>query len=298
MGSDILSAILSVSFLTAILRMTTPILLAALGGVFCERTGVLNIGMEGMMLIGAFVGFLGAYYSNHNPFIGFLVALIIGALVGLFYAFFVVQLGCNQIVTALGVNMLGLGITSTFNKFLFGVTTTIPQTQNMPTLFRISTFFYLALLLVPISHLILWKTKWGLKLRAIGEYPAAAASVGVNVYRHRYIACIISGALAALGGASLTIGGLGYFQDNMVAGRGFIAFAAVIFGRYSPIGTFVACLIFGIADALQLSLQAVGVALPYDMFLMMPYVVTVLVLVVSQRKAFVPRAQGQHYLRN
>jgi simple sugar transport system permease protein len=299
MSGTILGSILSAAFLTAIIRMTTPILLSALGDVYCERTGVLNIAQEGMMLIGAFVAFLGAYYCNNNPYMGFLITLIAGMIVGAIYAVFVVTLGCNQIVTALGINMFGLGVTSTFNKYLFGITTTIPHTTNMPTLFfGQSVFFYLALLLVPVTYVILQKTKWGLKLRAIGEYPKAAATVGVNVYLHRYIACIISGALSALGGASLTIGGLGYFQDNMVSGRGFIAFAAVIFGRYNPVGTLVACLLFGAADALQLNLQSMGVELPYHLFLMLPYIITIFVLVVFQRKSFVPRAQGTHYIRD
>ncbi|MEL7608272.1 MAG: ABC transporter permease [Bacillota bacterium] len=298
MSGVILNSIFSAAFLTAIIRMTTPVLLSAIGDVYCERTGVLNIAQEGMMLMGAFVAFLGGYYNNGNPYAGLVTALVVGLAIGAAFAVFVVTLGCNQIVTALGINMLGLGITSTFNKFLFGITTTIPKTQNMPTLFGQSAFFYIALILVPITYIILQKTKWGLKLRAIGEYPRAAATVGINVYRHRYIACIISGALSALGGASLTIGGLGYFQENMVAGRGFIAFAAVIFGRYNPVGTLVACLIFGAADALQLNLQSLGVTLPYHMFIMMPYVVTILVLVISQQKSFVPRAQGTHYIRD
>jgi ABC-type uncharacterized transport system permease subunit len=298
MGQAILNSIFSVAFVTTIIRMTTPILLSALGDVYAERTGVLNIAQEGMMLLGAFGGFIGSYYLNHNPFMGFLVALVIGILIGLLYAVFVVTLGCNQIVTALGINMLGLGLTSTLNKFLFGITTEIPKTNNMPTLFGLSSFFYLAILLVPVTYIIFKRTKWGLKLRALGEYPRAAASVGVNVHFHRYIACVISGILSAIGGASLSIGGLGYFQDNMVAGRGFIAFAAVIFGRYNPIGTLAACLIFGAADTLQLNLQAAGLALPYPLFLMLPYVVTILVLVVTQRKSFVPRAQGQHYVRD
>lgn len=295
--SQIVNAIFSAAFVTAVIRLTTPILLSALGDIYCERTGVLNIAQEGMMLIGAFCAFLGGYYAN-NPYAGFLAALAVGAVLGAFYAVFVVTLGCNQVVTCLGVNMLGIGLTSTLYKYLFGITTAIPQTGNMPTLwFGQSSFFYLALLIVPITYVILQKTKWGLKLRAIGEYPRAAATVGVDVYRHRYIACVISGMLAALGGASLTIGGLGYFQENMVAGRGFIAFAAVIFGRYSPLGTLVACLIFGSADALQLTLQSLGFALPYHLFLMLPYVVTILVLVLFGRKSFVPRAQGMHYVR-
>lgn len=294
---NILTSIFQLSFLLAIVRMTVPILLAALGDLYCERTGVLNIAVEGMMIIGAFAGFVGAYYGG-NPYTGFLFALLCGLAIGGLYAVFTVTLGCNQAVTSLGFNMLGTGITATMYKFLFGITTESHSTENMPTLFGQNIFFYLAVILVPASFFIFKYTKWGLKMKAIGEHPRAAATVGIGVYLHRYIACFISGALAALGGAFLTIGGLGYFRENMTAGRGFIAFAAVIFGRYNPVGTLIGCLIFGFADALQLNLQALGVAMPANFFIMMPYLITILALVLLNRKSFVPKAQGQHYIKD
>jgi simple sugar transport system permease protein len=277
--------------------MTIPILLGALGDLFCERTGVLNIAIEGMMIIGAFGGFLGSYYGG-NPYAGFFFAIVCGLFSGAVYAVLVVLLGCNQVVASLGFNMFGLGITSTLHKFLFGITTESHTAQNMPYLFGQNIFFYLAVLLVPVSTFIFSQTKWGLKLRAIGEYPKAAATVGINVYLNRFVTCLISGVLCSLGGAFLTIGGLGYFRDNMVAGRGFIAFAAVIFGKYNPVETMIGCLLFGFSDALQLNLQALGVAMPANFFIMMPYLITIVALLVfARRKSFVPKSQGQHYLK-
>ena len=294
---DIFKTVFSATFFFTIIRMTLPIALAAVGSVMCERSGVLNLGLEGTMLLGAFFGFLGGYYSG-NPFVGMLLALVVGGVYGLLYAVFVVSLGCNQVVSALGFNMLALGLTSTLYKYLFGITTSIASTKNLPTyFFGQNILFIITLLLVPFVYFVLKKTKVGLNLRAIGEYPRAAATVGVNVYMHRYAACIFAGLFAALGGVSLSIGGLGYFQENMVAGRGFIAFSAVIFGRYSPLGTLVACLIFGTSDALQLNLQALGVGMPYHFFLMMPYIITILAMVLFGGRSFVPRAQGTHYIR-
>lgn len=294
---NILSSIFQVSFLLAVVRMTVPILLAAMGDLYCERSGVLNIAIEGMMIVGAFSGFLGAYYAQ-NAQVGFLLALACGIGMGALYAVFTVTLGCNQSVASLGFNMFGTGITATLYKFLFGITTESHTTPNMPTFLGQNAFFYLAVLMVPLSWFIFKYTKWGLKLKAIGEHPRAAATLGVNVYLNRYIACMISGALGALGGAFLTIGGLGYFREGMTAGRGFIAFSAVIFGRYNPIGTLIGCLIFGFADALQLNLQALGVSMPANFFIMMPYVITILALVLLNRKSFVPKAQGQHYIKD
>lgn len=292
-----ITSVLQLSFLLAVVRMTVPVLLAAMGDLYCERTGVLNIAVEGMMIVGAFAGFCGAYYSG-NVHLGFLFALVCGIGFGALYALFTVTLGCDQSVSSLGFNMLGTGLTSTLYKFLFGITTESHTTGNMPTFLGQNAFFYLAVAAVPVSWFIFRYSKWGLKLKAIGEHPRAAATVGINVYLNRYIACMISGALGALGGAFLTIGGLGYFSENMTAGRGFIAFSAVIFGRYSPVGTLVGCILFGFADALQLNLQAQGVDMPANFFIMMPYVITILALVLLNRKSFVPKAQGQHYIKD
>jgi simple sugar transport system permease protein len=294
---NILHSVFQTAFLLAIVRMSVPILLGALGDLYCERTGVLNIAVEGMMIIGAFSGFLGAFYGG-SPYAGFFLAILCGLVSGGIYALLVVVLGCNQVVASLGFNMFGLGITSTLYKFLFGITTELHSTANMPLLFGQNLFFYIAVIMVPVSSFVFSFTKWGLKLRAIGEYPKAAATVGINVYLHRTITCLISGLFCALGGAFLTIGGLGYFRDNMVAGRGFIAFAAVIFGKYNPVGAMIGCVLFGFADALQLNLQAIGVAMPANFFIMLPYLITIAaLLILVRKKSFVPRSQGQHYVK-
>jgi ABC-type uncharacterized transport system permease subunit len=291
------SSVFHTAFLLAVIRMTIPILLAAMGDLYCERTGVLNIGLEGMMIIGAFAGFAGAFYGG-SPWAGFVFALFCGLVSGGVYAVLVVILGCNQVVASLGFNMFGLGITSAMYKFLFGISTSLHSAENMPLWFGQNIFFYITVILVPVSSFIFTHTKWGLNLRAIGEYPQAAAAAGVNVYLNRTAACLISGALCSLGGAFLTIGGLGYFRDNMTAGRGFIAFAAVIFGRYNPLGALGGCLLFGFADALQLNLQAMGLRMPAHFFIMMPYLITIAALLVSARKkSFVPKSQGRHYIK-
>lgn len=290
----LLQIIFSTAFFYAVIRMVTPLLLAALGDLFCERAGVLNFALEGMMLIGAFAGFTSTYFTG-NPFVGMLAAGICGGVTGLAYAVCVVSIGCPQVVTCLAFNMLGLGLTTTLNKYVFGVTTDPITANNIPSVGGISLFFFFALFLLPVSYIAIQKTKWGVTVRAVGEYPQAAATVGINVVWYRYVTVIISGILAAIGGASLTIGGLGYFQENMVVGRGYIAYSAVIFGRYNPFGAFAACVLFGMVDALQLRLQTTDINLPYHLFLMLPYVVTVLALAFFNKGSFVPQAQGIFY---
>lgn len=308
----ILAAISTLDFLIASLRMTTPLLLAAIGDIYAERTGVLNIGLESMMLIGAFGSFILAYYSG-NAYTGLLAAIILGLIMGLLHAFFTVTLRCDQVITAVGENILALGITSTLYRTIFGVVTKQPESPGLPQLsipflgktpilgpllFDHTLLTYIALLMVPITYVILYRTTWGLKIRAVGEHPRAADTVGINVYLIRYACIVISGILASLGGASLTVGGLRYFLDNMTAGRGFIAFAAVIFGRYNPIGAFIATLLFGITDAFQLRMQAMGIPIPHHIFLMLPYIVTLAALIFLAGPSFVPRAQGIPYVRD
>ncbi|MEL7610189.1 MAG: ABC transporter permease [Bacillota bacterium] len=293
----ILEIMFSTAFLAAVVRMTTPLLIAAIGDIYSEQTGVVNFALEGMMLVGCYTGFAVTYYTGLAAW-GIFAAIIVGVLMGLLYSYCTVTLGCNQIVTCLGFNMAGLGITSTLYKYMFGLSTETIQVANVSTLFGHSLFFYFALLLVPVTAIVLQYTRWGLKLRALGDHPRAAATLGVNVHLNRYISVVICSAAAAIAGASITIGGLGYFQENMVAGRGFIAFSAVIFGRYNPVGTMFACLLFGFVDALQLRLQAMGTNLPYHLYLMLPYVITMLALVLIRRRSFVPRAQGQFYVKD
>lgn len=308
---NILAIVGNIDFLVASLRMTTPLLLAAMGDIFSERTGVLNIALESMMLIGAFGSFIFAYYFG-NPYVGILAAVALGVLMGLNHAFFTVTLRCDQVVTAVGENIFALGVTSTLYRILLGATPIQPEAPGLPVLripwlsqipgvgsllFNQNILVYLALIMVPITYIILFHTTWGLKIRAVGEHPRAADTMGINVYLTRYICVVISGIMASLGGAALTVGGLRYFMDNMTAGRGFIAFSAVIFGRYNPWGTFIATALFGVTDAFQLRMQAMGFNVPYHIFLMLPYVVTLLVLVSVVGSTVAPRSQGMPYIR-
>lgn len=308
--SEILEAFLSLDFLSASIRLTIPLLLAAMGGLYCERAGVLNIGLEGMMLTGAFASFTATVVTG-NPYIGLIVAVIVGLLLGLIHAFLTISLGCNQIVSALGENMFAVGITATFNLLFFSTSSTLTKSKILPSiaipglsefgeigqiLFNQNIFYYIAIITIPISYIIFYYTTFGLKIRSVGEHPRTADTLGVNVKRIRYITVIISGIFASLGGASMTIGNLSFFQDGMIAGRGFIAFAAIVFGRYSPIGTLGGSLLFGIMDATQLRLQAIGLDISYYVFLMIPYTVTILVLIFFGGKSFVPKAQGIFYI--
>lgn len=312
MLSDLLAVVGSADFLIACIRMTTPLLLAAMGGIYSEKTGVLNISLEGMMLVGAFTGYY-ISYSSGSAAAGIIAAIIIGALMGLFHALMTVTLRCDQVVTAVGINVFALGVTSSLFRTLFGVTTSQLESPGLepiaiPILSKIpvigSVFFehiwlvYLAFLMVPVTHYIMFYTNWGLNIRSVGEHPRAADTLGVNVYAVRYICVTFSGIMAALGGASLSIGGLNSFLDNMTAGRGFIAFAAIIFGKFNPIGTFLACLLFGTADAFQLRLQAMGSPLPHHLFLMLPYLVTLLTLIFFVGPSIAPRSQGVPYVRD
>lgn len=310
--STLLKAIYSFDFLSASIRLTIPVLLAALGDLYCERAGVLNIGLEGMMLTGAFASFTAVVFTS-DPYFGLLVAIGVGLLLGLVHAFLTVTLGCNQVVAALGENMFATGITATLNPIFFNVSSTLTKSAVLPNialpglsglgtvgqiLFNQNILYYLAVIMVPLTYVLLYHTTLGLKIRAIGEHPKTADTLGINVICIRYFTVIISGIFAALGGAAMTIGNLSFFQEGMTAGRGFIAFAAVVFGRYSPIGTLIGALLFGLMDAMQLRLQAIGFDISYYVFLMIPYIVTIIALISFGGKSFVPKAQGLFYKRD
>jgi ABC-type uncharacterized transport system permease subunit len=298
-------------FLAAAIRLTTPLLLAALGGLFSERSGVLNLGLEGMMLMGAFFGYLGALYTQ-NVVVGLVIAALAGMVLALIHAIMSVTVKVDQIVTAVGINMLALGITSTAFRVIFGndlqqIESPGLRTVNFgplselpfvgPILFNQMSIVYFAFLLIPVVHFILFHTHWGLKIRATGEHPKAVDTVGTSVYTVRYWSVIISGLLAGLGGAAVTLTGINTFYDNITAGRGFIAFAAIVFGKWNPVGTALATLLFGAGDAFQLRLQALGFKLPYQFFLMLPYVLTLLVLVFFMGPSKGPVASGQAYVK-
>ena len=293
----------------ATLRLTTPLLFAALGGLMCERAGVLNIGLEGMMLGGALTAYVVALRTD-NPWLGILAALVVGAATGLLFAVVVVTFRANQIVSAVGLNILMLGLTGVALRAAVGLSTgqspaptipiwKIPGLADLPVvgpvLFAHLPFVYLVFLVAGAIAFVFYRTTWGLAIRAVGEHPRAAETVGINVVRVRYLTLVWSGILAALGGALLSIGYLNTFQEGLTAGRGFIAFSAIIFGRYTPLGTLLASLLFGFTDALQLRIQAFGILIPYQFLVVLPYIVTLLALFVAGRSKG-PAASGAPYV--
>jgi general nucleoside transport system permease protein len=297
-----------VRFFSSNMRLAVPILLTATGMIYNERAGIVNIGAEGMMLIGALAGVLGSYFFG-SSFYGALAALASGALSGLLFAFIVVSLQGNQIVTGIAFNLLGLGLTTSVSRVVFSSAQRpaisafriyeVPLLSRIPfvgpVLFRQSLVFYLSLFLVFLTWFLLYQTTWGLKVRAVGEVPKAADTLGVKVYAIRYQSMIIGGALAGLGGAFLSLGIVSLFTENMVSGRGFIAIAVVIFGKWSPLGVLLAAILFGAGDALVFRLQALGTNIPYQFIRMIPYVITIFALAGFVGKARPPAASGIAY---
>ena len=289
-----------VTWLMMSIRMTAPLLFAALGGLMTTRVGIFNLGLEGMMLFGAFFGYYGSLMSG-SPWIGLLMAIVVGVLLGLLFAFFTVTLKVNQVLTSIGINTLALGVTSYLSRTLLvdAKVITAPTFKNIgipflsdlpiigPIIFDQNILIYFSLILVFFIHCFFFKTTTGLNLRSIGEDAVVSTTVGINVSRYRYLATIASGVLASIGGAYITTVAVNRFLENIVEGRGWIAFAAVIFGKSMPWGIFVACLLFGSATALQMIMQVQGVQLPYKFALMVPYVVTMVALAfgaISQKK--------------
>ena len=301
--------------LYATLIYTTPLLYAALGSCFSEVSGVVNIGIEGMMTAGAFTGTVIAYFTG-NPWFGFLCGGLAGAFFGMLHALATVKLGADQTIAGTAINMLGPGIVIMIAKVLFNSTDTVPLTasQKIPRLFTglfdtttllgrfLDNVFatYASTYLVFIAALIVWfvfyKTSFGLRLRACGEHPQACETLGINVIGMRFLCVCISGFLAGLGGACVTMAISTQFRPISIVGQGFIAIAAVIFGKFKPQGALIGCLLFGFCSGLKVVL---GGSSGVDMQLlsMIPYVVTVIVLVLFVGKSRVPAANGKPYIK-
>jgi len=296
-------------YLSASLRLTMPLAFAALGGLWSERSGVLNIGLEGMLLTGAFVGAAATFYSNQNVWLGIFAAVISGGLVGLLHAYLCVTLKVNQLVSGLAINLSAAGLTAFMSRIVFNSTTTqtlpglptiaVPGLSQIPIvgslLFNQDPLVYLMLFLLPLSTYILFHTSLGLTLRAVGEYPRAADTAGIRVAQVRYLSVVLSGCLAALGGAYLVLVHVKFFTEDISAGKGFIALAALIFGRWHPVYTVLACLLFGATEALQLRIQAFNLNIPYQFLVMLPYVVALLAMVGLAGKTTPPAALGVPY---
>ena len=299
------------SILAATWRMATPILYAAVGEVFSEKAGVINIGLEGVMLIGAFSAYSVAFESG-SLWLGLLAAIIAGILSGLIFAIFTITIKANQIVVGAAFNMIGMGITGFLYRSMYAVSAVplglktfpsfeIPFLSSIPffgeVLFKHNIMVYGTLLLVPVATFVLYKTAFGLSIRAVGEHPKAADTVGVNVFRLRYVSVMIGTALAAVGGAFLVLAYSDQFVEGVVSGRGFIALAVVVFGRWKPWGAFWASLLFGIFYALQLRIQTMpDVNIPYQFLQALPYLATLLVLVgFNKRRVQAPKTLGVPY---
>jgi len=300
-----------VNLVAATLRVATPLLLAAIGETYAERAGVLNLGIEGTMFFGAFVGFFIADITG-SLWTGFLAAIVSGILAGLLMALLSVTLGVNQHVSGLGITLLLSGLSLFAFRLNYGGRATPPSIEPFPqlspfegvpilgTLFEQYLFTYIAfLVIVPLAWWLLYRTSFGLNVRAVGENPEAADAAGVNVFRIRYIVLAAGGGLMAAGGAFLSLAQLGAFTHGIISGRGWVALALVIFGNWDPIRVMGGALIFGGTFALQLRLQAMGLELPipYETFLALPYVVTVVALVIAGRNASYPAALLKPYRR-
>ena len=281
--------------------LATPLLLAATGETIAQKAGVVNVGLEGMMLTGAFAATMGAL--NHgatvgNPYVGLVMGALAGGVLAALFALFAARLAANQVVVGVVVNLLALGLTGTIYRAKFGATGAFLRAATLPALFgSVNILTGFALIAAPLGWLWLNRTRRGLELRACGEQPIAAEAAGVGVLRTRTFAVLFDGAMAGLAGAFLSVGNTGTFTENMTAGRGFIALAIVTAGRWNPYGCLIAALVFGAMDELQAQGQALGLRLPYQLFLALPYIVTLLALSRGGRRTQAPESLGRPYRR-
>lgn len=289
-------------------RLATPIIFASIGEVFSERAGVLNIGIEGMMLMGAFIAFA-TTFATGSLILGLLGGIVGGMSLGLVFAFFAITIKADQIVVGAAINLLGLGLTGFLFRTYYVATgrgVAIAQPLNLPGLsdlpffgeafFRQNAIVYSTIALVIVAAFVLYRTSFGLTLRAVGEHPKAVDVVGRSVAAYRYGAVLIGAALAGLGGAFLTLGHSNQFVEGMTSGRGFIALAVVVFARWSPVGAFFVSLLFGLFYALQLQLQAQpALGIPYQLLQALPYVMTIIALVMVRNRSGAPKKLGVPY---
>ena len=301
--SDVLTPTFLLILLFSTIRTATPLIFAALGGLFSERAGVINIALEGLMLAGAFTAAV-VTYELQNPYIGFLCGVISGAALALVYAIAVIKFEADQVVTGFAVSLLMIGLPSVISAAIYdsaGSTEQIGKEFLLPEFGnRLNIASILAFILVPVVWYVVYKTPFGLRLRAAGENPAAADAAGVNVIRLRYIAVILSGVLAAAGGAYLSIGQSSLFTKAMTAGRGYIALAALILAKWKPVPVLFACLFFGFTEALSIQMQGVvklpsGEDIPVQFVQMIPYVLTIIVLAGFIGLSRAPKALGIPY---
>jgi simple sugar transport system permease protein len=289
---DILVQIFNLETLGSTLRMATPLMMAAVGGLFSERSGIINIALEGLMLVGAFVAVVISYFTG-SPWLGLLGALILGALFSMIHAVVSIKYHADQVVSGVAINMLASGGTVFMLNIIFNTSGTSDSINALPYWGPFKPTVYLGLIIVFIAHYVLFYTPFGLRVRSVGEHPHAADSLGINVEKIRYICVGISGMLAGLAGAHLSLGVLDTFREGMTAGRGFIALAALIFGKWTPVGALGASILFGFFQAVQIRLQGLGV--PTEFIQMIPYVVTIIALAGVIGRAKPPKAVGEPF---
>jgi len=307
--SDAWDVIFQINTLTAALRLATPIALAAMAGTLSERAGIVNIGLEGKLLAGAWAAVYVTYVTG-NPWLGVLAAVAAGMLVGLLLGLFAIRLRADHVVAGVGINILLLGLTTWLMQVIWGSRGTsptvtplprwsIPIVRDIPVLEELvgshAPLVYFTLLAAPLLWVVLFRTPAGLRLRMIGEHPEAADTVGIPVHRTQYLTLLAAGALAALGGAQLALGDLAWFSQNMSAGRGYMALAANVFGQWNPIGSLLAALLFALTDAVQMRIQTLPNPWPTELVQMLPYLLTVLVLSGAVKRSRPPAALGRHY---
>lgn len=303
--------LLLMAIIASTLRLATPLIFASIGGVFTERSGVVNIALEGIMIMGAFFAILTMQFIN-NPWAGVLVAMLVGILTSLILGVLAIHLRANQVVAGVAINLLAASLAAYLLEMVWhrsGQTDTVANAlttnpfkflEGIPVLGALfqglTPFVYLAFITVAVAYYVLFKTPFGLRVRAVGEHPKAADTVGINVYKVRYICVMISGALAGLAGSALSLGTVNLFREGMTSGKGFIALAAMIFGKWHPVGAFLACLFFGLAEAIQIQAASLGlVGVPSEFLQMLPYVATILALAGVVGKATAPKASGEPY---
>ena len=297
-----------IDWIQAALRWSAPLILVSTGEIFAERSGVINMGIEGIMLSGALCGVAVGFFTG-GVFAPAMAAILLGAIMGIFVAFLVVSRRTNQVVTGLMINLLAMGGTNLLFALLPGSRHTRVATFPIlfpkslhdvpiigPILFQQPLRTWIALILPFFSGFVLYRTYWGLNIRAVGDNPQSVAAAGLSVIKIKYQTVILSGIFAALGGCVLTLGEVGYFASGgMTAGRGFIVLAAVVVGGWDPVKTALTCLVFGAADAAQLRLQAMGSGIPYQFLQMLPYLITLIALTIMVKHSRVPKTWGAAY---
>jgi ABC-type uncharacterized transport system permease subunit len=309
MPAYLLETTFYIALLAAGIRIAAPLIFAAIGEIFAERAGVLNIGLEGTMLIGAWAAFMGMFFSGSGT-IGVLAGVVGGILVTAILGYVCINQGANQIIAGIVINIFAVGFTSLTYRHMFRsdiptvesfAAVPIPLLSEIPligqVLFRHTILVYLAFILAPLASLLIYRTQLGLCLRAAGELPAAVDTAGVNVLGVRYAGLLLCGAFAGLGGATLSIGQLDQFNDNLTAGRGFIALAIVLLGRWDPYKVAFGSILFGVADALQLRLQVLDFAVPKELLAIIPYVLAIAAMALFVKRIRLPAALGRPYGR-